>query len=110
MARESEVRDGDVVDEIGRYDLKELCDVCGVHAECIVEMVETGIITPQGDMPSSWRFSSLSILKSRTALRLQRDLEINLSGVAVALDLLDQVESLQNQIKSLKQQLEKLQG
>lgn len=108
MAREIEVHDGEIVDETVRYGLKDVCDVCGVHAECIVEMVEAGIIAPQGDRPSSWRFSSLSIMKSRKALRLQRDLEINLPGVAVALDLLDQVEYLRHQVKTLKQKVEKL--
>jgi chaperone modulatory protein CbpM len=109
MAREIEVYDGEIVDETVHYGLKDVCDVCGVHAECIVEMVEAGIIAPQGDRPATWRFSSLSIMKSRKALRLQRDLEINMPGVAVALDLLDQLDSLRHRIKALEQHLEKLQ-
>jgi chaperone modulatory protein CbpM len=48
-------------------------------------------------------------MRSRKALRLQRDLEINIPGLAVTLDLLDEVDSLRAQVHSLKQQLEKLQ-
>jgi chaperone modulatory protein CbpM len=109
MARETEVITGEIVDETVQYRLKEVCEVCGVHAEFVVEMVEAGIIKPKGAEPSTWRFSSLSIMRSRKALRLQRDLDINIPGVAVTLDLLDELESLRDQVKSLKQQLEKLQ-
>ena len=64
---------------------------------------------PRGDKPTTWRFSAVSVMRSRKALRLQRDLEINIPGLAVTLDLLDEVESLRAQVQSLKQQLEKLQ-
>jgi chaperone modulatory protein CbpM len=109
MAKQTEAINGEIVDETVRYGLKDVCEVCGVHAERVVEMVEAGIIEARGDQPSHWRFSAISVMRSRRALRLQRDLEINIPGVAVTLDLLDEVESLRDQVKSLKQQLEKLQ-
>jgi chaperone modulatory protein CbpM len=109
MAKQTEFIIGEIVDETSRYGLKEVCEVCGVHAECVVEMVEAGVIEPHGDQPSTWRFSALTVMRSRKALRLQRDLEINIPGIAVTLDLLDEVEALRDQVKSLEQQLEKLQ-
>jgi chaperone modulatory protein CbpM len=72
-------------------------------------MVEIGIIEPRGEQPSDWRFTALTVFRSRKALRLQRDLEINLQGVAVALDLMDEVDSLRDRVNSLQQQLGKLQ-
>ena len=109
MEERTKVITGEIVDETVRYGLKELCKDCGVHADCIVELVETGILQPEGDRPAQWRFSAISLVRSQKALRLQRDLEINLPGVAVALDLLEEVQALRDQVKSLKQQLEKLQ-
>ncbi len=109
MAKQTEVVTGEIVDETVRYGLKEVCEVCGVHAECVVELVEAGIIVPRGNQPSTWRFSVLSVMRSRKALRLQRDLEINIPGIAVTLDLLDEMESLRDQVKSLRQHLDKLQ-
>lgn len=109
MEERTEVISGEIVDETARYGLKDVCKVCGVHAECIVEMVEAGIIQPRGGEPTQWRFSAISVMRSQKALRLQRDLDINLSGVAVALDLLEEVQALRDQVKSLTQQLEKLQ-
>lgn len=109
MAKEIEAVTGEIVDETVQYGLKDVCDVCGVHAERVVEMVEAGIISARGDKPTSWRFSAVSVMRSRKALRLQRDLEINIPGLAVTLDLLDELESLRDQVKALTQQLEKLQ-
>lgn len=43
--------------------------------------------------------------RARTAMRLQRDLEINLSGVALALELLDQVNELRTRLHVLDEQL-----
>ncbi len=109
MGKEIEAVTGEIVDETIQYRLKDVCEVCGVHAERVVEMVEAGIIDARGDKPTMWRFSAVSVMRSSKALRLQRDLEINIPGLAVTLDLLDEVESLRAQVQSLSQQLEKLQ-
>lgn len=100
---------GEIVDESAHYSLKEVCQTCGVHAEKLVELVEAGIIEVQGERPAVWRFSTRSIVRSRKALRLQRDLDLNLAGLAVTLDLLDQLEALRRQVKELRQHVEKLQ-
>ena len=109
MPKEIEAFTAEIVDESVQYGLKDVCEVCGVHAERVVEMVEAGIIHARGDKPTSWRFSAVTVMRSRKALRLQRDLEINTPGLAVTLDLLDEVETLRAQVQSLTQQLEKLQ-
>ncbi len=109
MAKHTEAVIAELLDEGQDYGLKEVCEVCGVHAEYVVEMVEAGIVEPLGDRPATWRFSALSVMRSRKALRLQRDLEINFAGLAVALDLLDEVETLRHEVTSLRHQLDKLQ-
>ena len=109
MAKEIEPVTAEIVDETALYGLKDVCEVCGVHAERVVELVEAGIIVPWGDRPSAWRFSAVSVMRSRKALRLQRDLEINMPGIAVTLDLLDELDTLRCQVRALKQQLERLQ-
>jgi chaperone modulatory protein CbpM len=37
--------------------------------------------------------------RARIAVRLERDLELNLAGVALALDLLEELEQLRQQLK-----------
>ena len=39
-------------------------------------------------------FSAIELRRARTAMRLQRDLGVNLAGIALILDLLDEVDTL----------------
>ncbi|WP_419909042.1 chaperone modulator CbpM [Hoeflea sp.] len=87
---------GEVVDALS---LGELCRSCGVRAEWVVELVEEGIIDPEGRAPSVWRFSTVSITRVRTAWRLQHDLGVNKAGIAVALNLMDEREQLRQLVR-----------
>ena len=90
----TELLTGIVLDEQVELSLSDLCRACSHHAEWIVQLVEEGILEPAGHNPAQWRFSGTSLQKAHIAMRLQRDLEINLAGVALALDLMDEIESL----------------
>jgi len=80
----------------------DLCRACGVHAEVIIEYVEYGILEPQGRGVRAWRFSPGNLRRAQRALNLQRDLDINAAGIALALDLLDEVASLRARLAALQ--------
>ncbi|MGZ5007713.1 MAG: chaperone modulator CbpM [Methylobacter sp.] len=82
--------------------LEQLCEACGVHAEWVISLVEESIIEPQGGEIHIWRFSGSSLVRVRSALRLQHDLGINLAGIALALDLMDELENMRAQLKTMK--------
>lgn len=92
------VHTGSVIEQ-DSLTLGELCRACGTHVDWIIDLVEESIIEPQGNEIHSWRFSGTSLIRARSALRLQRDLGVNLAGIALALDLLEELESLRAQIK-----------
>jgi chaperone modulatory protein CbpM len=52
------------------------------------------VIEPVGQTRSGWQFTTLSIVRVAKAKRLERDLGLNLPGVALALDLLDQLDEM----------------
>ncbi len=52
---------------------------------------------------TQWRFSGSALQRARTAMRLQRDLGINLAGVALAMDLLDEIEELRGRLRRQNQ-------
>lgn len=79
--------------------LEQLCHACGVHTDWVVSLVEESIIEPQGEEIQVWRFSGDSLVRVRSALRLQRDLGVNLAGIALALDLMKELENLRAQLK-----------
>lgn len=109
MTSDDDAVSGELVDETARISLDELGALCGVRTESLVEMVEAGVIRAEGERPGIWRFSTVAVVRSRKALRLRRDLDINLPGLAVTLDLLDRVEALEGELKALRQRLAKLQ-
>ena len=94
------VHTGTVIEE-DSLTLGQLCRACGAHADWIICLVEESIIEPQGEEMRLWRFSGASMVRARSALRLQRDLGINLAGIALALDLMEELESLRAQINTL---------
>ena len=64
-----------------------------------MELIEEGVIVPGGDAPEVWRFSALHLRRARVAIRLQRDLGVNLAGAALALQLLDELDTLRSQLR-----------
>lgn len=74
--------------------LAQVSRACAVHAEWIVDLVTEGILTPAGGAPNAWRFTGVHLRRVRIARRLQDDLGVNLPGVALALQLLDEIEEL----------------
>jgi chaperone modulatory protein CbpM len=90
---------GQIVDEDVEFTLVELSRVSGASAEEITLWVAEGAFEPKGAGPQEWRFSGASLCRVRTAFRLARDLQINASGIALALDLLDEIEALKTRSK-----------
>ena len=91
---------GTVIEE-DSLTLGQLCRACGVHADWVISLVEEGIIEPQCEDIRLWRFSGASLVRARTALRIQRDLGVNLAGIALVLDLIEELESLRARMKTL---------
>jgi chaperone modulatory protein CbpM len=90
---------GAVVEEQLHLTLGELCQACSAEQEHVLNWVLEGVLEPIGESPQNWRFAGESLRRARTALRLSRDLEINPAGVALALDLLDQIAMLRARLQ-----------
>jgi len=86
---------GILLDEQFELSLNELCQACSSSGELIIELVEEGALEAIGTQQTQWRFSGTSLLRAQTAMRLHRDLGINPSGIALALDLLEKIEALE---------------
>lgn len=85
---------GVVLDEAVCFSLGELSRYCDVSAELLIEMVDEGVLVPEGRVPSEWRFRGPQLARAQVALRLAEDLRVNLPGAALALELMDELEQL----------------
>jgi len=97
----SSVLVGPVVEEEIHLTLVELCRVCHVPEEQVRDWVGEGVLEPVGSSPPDWRFTGAALGRTRLATRLARDFEINASGVALALDLLDEIEALRARLRRM---------
>jgi chaperone modulatory protein CbpM len=87
-----------IIEENIELDLDQLSRSLRCEVELIVMLVHEGALEPQGDAPAQWRFAGTAVQRARRAVRLARDLEINPPGVALALQLLDQIGRLEAQL------------
>lgn len=74
--------------------LQELCRFCHADEAWIIELVDHGVLTPEGATISEWHFRGVSIARAKKAQRLNRDLGINTPGVAMVLDLLAERDAI----------------
>jgi len=93
---------GEIFEEYAVLSVDELSRLCAVDRTYIVELVEEGVLSVATVEAERWRFTGTALRRARTALRLQRDLEINLPGVALALELMEELDALRRELQSMR--------
>ena len=93
---------GSILEEQTELTLDDVCRACAAQADMIMALVNEGVLIPEGSTPDHWRFTGVQLHRARVALRLQSDLDVNLAGAALALELLDELEALRARLQSLE--------
>jgi len=92
--------EGSVVENEVHMSIVELSHASCTPEDLIMSWVSEGVLSPTGSSPQDWRFSGESLRRAKTAAHLTHDLELNTPGVALALDLLDEIAQLRARIIS----------
>lgn len=95
---------GELLDESIELSLSDMAQRCACETHIILQMVEEGVLEPSGNRPEEWQFRGPDLVRLRRALRLQQDLDVNLPGIALAMDLLEELEDLRTRIRLLERQ------
>ncbi|MHC8303982.1 chaperone modulator CbpM [Pseudomonas sp. PB3P13] len=93
---------------IVQLDMAEFCEASQLSDVYVIEIVEHGILEPQGSQPGNWRFTDFELALAKRAAKLRHDLELEWEGVALALNLLEEVQQLRAENSMLKQRLGRL--
>ena len=93
---------GTILEEEVVLSLAEVCRASRLPAERVIEMAEEGVIEPVGRSLERWRFRGASLRRLRCAQRLQEDLGVNTAGIALVLDLMDELEQLRARLGRLE--------
>ncbi|GJL58546.1 MAG: hypothetical protein NPIRA03_14030 [Nitrospirales bacterium] len=89
----------------GRIRREEVCTRLGIGEDMLEVCLQWEIIQPPEPDPEGMVFfPEDAIDRLSRGLRLHRDLGINWPGVSVALELLDRIEELEQQIHNLSNQ------
>ncbi len=98
-AKKVNIVSGYILEEESALTLAELCWTCQAPAETMIRLIDHGVIMPlEGNNSRQWRFHRSSLVRADKALRLKRDLGVNLAGTALALELLDEIDDLRKQL------------
>lgn len=94
-----------ILDSDHPLSLAELSRACSMHAEWVMELVAEGILdpiepAPLDQPPRHCRFSGQSLRRAMIVRRLQRDLGVNLAGAALALELMEEMETLRARLNA----------
>ncbi|GHD50618.1 chaperone modulatory protein CbpM [Marinobacter persicus] len=113
MNHQDQILTVEVVDDNGTtFTLREVCERGDCHAEFIIKLVNYGIIAPLEETEEAlqWQFDVPALNRLQKALRLQRDLKLNLPGLALSLDLLDELHTMRRDMARMEQRLRQLTG
>ena len=85
--------------------LTEVCSELNLPREACEELVEHGIVHPQGQRPEDWTFDVTMVSVIRRATRLRRDLDLDWSAVAMVVNLLEERDQLRAELEAMEQRL-----
>jgi chaperone modulatory protein CbpM len=89
-----------VVEEHVSFGLAALCHASGADLEQVRALVAEGLLQPIGSSAADWQFPGDALPQTRRALRLARDLQLDLAAVALVMDLLAEIERLRLRLPS----------
>lgn len=79
--------------------IEELALAAGLHIGFVEQLVEYGVIEPAPGSASPILFPAASIDRLRCAVRLRRDLGVNLAGAAVIVEMRERLRSLRAELE-----------
>jgi chaperone modulatory protein CbpM len=80
----------------------EICQLCSLDLGAVMELAELGVVAPREIPPGEWQIPATALPRLRVVGRLIHDLGVNVSGAALALELLEAQRELERRIRSLE--------
>jgi chaperone modulatory protein CbpM len=80
----------------------EICALCRLDREVVLELATLGIVAPRERAPGDWQVPANALPRLKVVGRLMRDLGVNAEGAALALELLEVQRELERRIRRLE--------
>jgi chaperone modulatory protein CbpM len=80
----------------------EVSRLCLIDTNAVVELVELGVVVSRGASPEELAVPAAALPRLRIAARLIRDLGVNVTGAALAVELLEDRWELERRVRRLE--------
>lgn len=85
--------------------VETLCSLCDLSLDALVELADLGVVSPRGPDPHEWQLPATALPRLRTMSRLMHDLGVNVSGAALAVELIESRRHLEHRLRELERHL-----
>jgi chaperone modulatory protein CbpM len=80
----------------------EICQLCRLNLEAVLELAALGVVEPRETGSGQWQVPANALPRLRVVGRLMHDLGVNVSGAALAVELLEAQHDLESRIRHLE--------
>ena len=102
MVRVTQVLEAHVLGEGEWIAATEICQLCRLDLEVLLELASLGVVSPRERTPGEWQVPVTALPRLRVAGRLIHDLGVNVSGAALAVELLEARRALETRLRHLE--------
>lgn len=88
-----------IIDDSNLLTFDEICRAIHADNDLMIQLIEYHIIQPKGSSPKDWAFDHLALKRAKLARNFYYDLEVNLAGIGLLIDLLERIEALETQLR-----------
>lgn len=82
--------------------LEQVAAACTVEPEWLLHRIEEGLLPGAASISGTWHLSSTSLLRARRMRQMERDFDAVPELAALVGDMLDELDSLRNQLRLLQ--------
>jgi chaperone modulatory protein CbpM len=102
MTEATELLEGHLLGEEDWIAVETLCRACNLSLDAMMELAELGALSPKGRSPREWELPATALPRLKIMARLMRDLGLNVSGAALALELIETQRRLERRLRELE--------
>ncbi len=93
---------GVLIEESETMSYSEVCHKYHIPKELLIEMMEHGLFSNHSTQIENLALNAKELHRIESAFRLHQDLGINLEGVVLAIELLEKIDQLDNELQILR--------
>src|SRR5579862_5067626 len=102
MVRVTQVLEAHLIGEGDWIAASEICQLCRLELAALMELSALGVVSSREMRPGVLQVPAAALPRLRVVGRLMHDLGVNVSGAALAVELLEAQRELQSRLRHLE--------